>query len=89
MADDPPQIRLTLDDTIADGHYVNFANVTHSPTEFVIDMGRLVPGRSEAKIFSRVIATPVHAKQFLEALTQNIAVYEQTYGKIVDPAYKP
>ena len=75
-------IRIVLDDAIAQGEYVNFANIIHSPSEFILDLGRVVPGRSDVKIYSRVILTPLHAKQLLEALGHNIAHFEQKYGEI-------
>ena len=75
-------IRITIDDNVAQGEYVNFANIIHSPSEFVIDLGRVVPGRPDVKIYSRVILTPLHAKQFLEALAHNIGLFEQKFGEI-------
>jgi hypothetical protein len=75
-------IRITLDDNVAQGEYINFANIIHSPSEFVIDLGRMVPGRPDVKIYSRAIMTPLHAKQLLEALRHNIALYEQKFGEI-------
>ena len=79
----PPQtIRITLDDQVAQGEYVNFANIIHSPSEFVIDLGRIVPGRNDVKVYCRVIMTPLHAKQFLDALAQNISLFEQKFGEI-------
>lgn len=75
-------IRIVLDDHVAQGEYVNFANIIHSPSEFVIDLGRVVPGRSDVKIYSRVILTPLHAKQFLEALSHNLSLFEQKFGEI-------
>ncbi len=75
-------IRITLDDQVAQGEYINFANIIHSPSEFVIDLGRMVPGRPDVKIYSRVIMTPLHAKQLLEALGHNIGLYEQKFGEI-------
>ena len=77
-----PTIRITLDDSTAQGEYVNFANIIHSPSEFVIDLGRIVPGRNDVKVYSRVIMTPLHAKQLLEALAQNIGLFEQKFGEI-------
>jgi hypothetical protein len=84
MENQQPQqtIRITLDDHVAQGEYVNFANIIHSPSEFVIDLGRVVPGRNDVKIYSRVILTPLHAKQFLDALTHNISIFEQKFGEI-------
>ena len=77
-----PTIRITLDDNVSQGEYVNFANIIHSPSEFVIDLGRMMPGRQDVKIYSRVIMTPLHAKQLLEALAQNISLFEQKFGEI-------
>ncbi len=80
----PPQqtIRIVLDENIAQGEYVNFANIIHSASEFVLDLGRVVPGRNDVKIYSRVIMTPLHTKQLLEALSHNVALFEQQYGEI-------
>ena len=75
-------IRILIDDNVAQGEYVNFANIIHSQSEFVIDLGRVVPGRTDVKIYSRVILTPLHAKQLLEALAHNIGLYEQKFGEI-------
>lgn len=83
----PQTIRINLDDITAQGQYVNFANIIHSPSEFVIDLGRIVPGRTDVKVYSRVILTPLHAKQLLEALATNIQLFESKFGEIrVDAA---
>jgi hypothetical protein len=75
-------IRITLDDSVAQGEYVNFANIIHSQAEFVIDLGRVVPGRPDVKVYSRVILTPLHCKQLLGALAQNVSLFEQKFGEI-------
>jgi|SRR5687767_12292526 hypothetical protein len=82
MENQQQTIRILIDDTVAQGEYVNFANIIHSPSEFVVDLGRVVPGRTDVKIYSRVILTPLHAKQLLEALAHNIGLFEQKYGEI-------
>lgn len=90
MSEQNPQtIRITLDDAIAQGEYINFANIIHSPSEFVVDLGRVVPGRPDVKIYSRVIMTPLHAKQLLQALAHNIGLYEQKFGEIAVDAAQP
>lgn len=78
----PGTIRIILEDQIAQGEYVNFANIIHSQSEFVLDLGRVVPGRTDVKVYSRVILTPLHAKQLLEALGHNIGLFEQKFGEI-------
>jgi hypothetical protein len=84
MENEQPQqtIRIVLDENVAQGEYVNFANIIHSQSEFVIDLGRVVPGRTDVKIYSRVILTPLHAKQLLEALGHNIGLFESKFGEI-------
>jgi hypothetical protein len=83
MADAKPlSLQVSIDDATAEGHYVNFANILHNPTEFVIDFGRVVPGKNDVKVQCRVLTTPFHAKQFLRALQQNIEIYERNYGEI-------
>lgn len=78
----PQTLQINLDEKVAQGEYVNFANIIHSPSEFVIDLGRIVPGRPDVKVYSRVIMTPLHAKQFLQALAQNITLFESKFGEI-------
>jgi hypothetical protein len=77
-----PTLQFTMDESVANGIYVNFANIIHNPAEFVFDFGRVVPGRAEVRVLSRVLTTPLHAKQFLDALSQNIAMYEKSFGPI-------
>ncbi len=78
----PVAVKVTIDEPTAHGHYVNFANILHNPTEFVLDFGRAVPGRPDVKIVSRILTTPFHAKQLLRALRENIELYERAYGEI-------
>lgn len=78
----PMPVKVTIDDATAEGRYINFANILHNPTEFVLDFGRVVPGRADVKVLCRVLTTPFHAKQLLRALQQNIEIYERSYGEI-------
>jgi hypothetical protein len=78
----PVPVKVTIDEATAEGHYANFANILHNPTEFVFDFGRAVPGRSDVKVVSRILTTPFHARQLLRALQQNIELYERQYGPI-------
>lgn len=84
------QLQISLGEDVIQGDYVNFANIIHSPGEFVLDLGRVVPGRTDVKISSRIIMSPLHAKQFLAALSQNVSMYEQKFGEIrIDRAPQP
>jgi Protein of unknown function (DUF3467) len=77
-------VKVTIDEATAEGQYANFANILHNPTEFVFDFGRVVPGRADVKVVSRILTTPFHARQLLRALQQNIDLYERQYGPIRD-----
>ncbi len=76
------QINVELSDEIAEGIYSNLAMIAHSNSEFVIDFIRLMPGVPKARVKSRIIMTPDHAKRLLAALKDNIEKYEQAFGKI-------
>lgn len=79
------QISIELPEDVADGIYSNLAIITHSPTEFIIDFVRMMPGIPKAKVKSRVILTPEHAKRLLLALKDNVSKYENLHGKIKSP----
>lgn len=78
----PKQISVELSPEKAEGTYANLAIISHSPAEFIFDFTRLLPGLPKAKVQSRVIMTPQHAKMFMRAMNENIAKYEQQYGEI-------
>jgi hypothetical protein len=76
------KLNIELGDGEAEGIYSNLALISHSPAEFVLDFTRIVPGRSKAKVYSRIITPPQHAKSLLKALEDNIKKYEEQYGEI-------
>jgi hypothetical protein len=65
--------------------YSNFAIISHSPSEIVIDFARLLPGNPTAKVLTRVVMTPLNAKLLLRALQENLGKYEQHYGEVRTP----
>ena len=78
----PNQINIELSEDIAEGIYSNLAMIAHSNSEFVIDFIRLMPGVPKAKVKSRIVITPEHAKRLSNALIDNIRKYEETFGPI-------
>ena len=76
------QINIELSEEVAEGQYVNLAMIAHSTSEFVVDFVRMMPGVPKAKVKSRVILTPEHAKRLLLALGENVKKYEAQYGNI-------
>ncbi len=78
------QINIELGEEVAEGVYSNLAIITHSNTEFIVDFVRMMPGVPKAKVKSRIVLTPQHAKRLMKALKDNIAKYESNHGPIKD-----
>ena len=78
------QLNIELSEEIAEGIYSNLAIITHSQSEFVIDFIKIMPGVPKARVKSRIVLTPQHAKRLVKALTENIQKFEQMNGKIKD-----
>jgi hypothetical protein len=64
--------------------YSNMARISHTPSEIVFDFATMLPG-VHPEVVSRVLMSPVAAKMFLQALTENIKRYEATFGLIKLP----
>ncbi len=65
--------------------YANFAMITHSASEIVIDFARLLPNVPKAKVYARVIMTPMNAKLLHRALGENLSKFETQFGEIKTP----
>ena len=76
------KLEIQLDEDVAQGAYVNLVVVNHNEAEFVVDLIFVQPQAPRAKVRSRVILSPQHAKRFAAALQENISRYEQNFGKI-------
>ncbi len=79
------QLDIELSAEVADGVYSNMAIISHSTSEFVLDFIRMAPGVPKAKVKSRVILTPEHAKRLLLSLQDNVRKYEANFGEIKIP----
>jgi len=79
------QLNIELSDEVSEGIYSNLAIITHSPSEFIVDFVKMMPGVPKAKVKSRIILTPHHAKLLYKALKDNVTRYEATHGEIKDP----
>lgn len=65
--------------------YSNLARIAHAPAEFVVDFARLLPGDPKAIVTSRVVMSPMALKLFAQAVNENLARYEATFGTIKIP----
>jgi|TARA_B110000977_G_scaffold24245_1_gene29498 hypothetical protein len=76
------QLNISIDEATSDGVYSNLAIINHSTSEFIVDFITVMPGSPKARVKSRVILTPEHAKRFFKALGDNIKRFETTNGDI-------
>jgi hypothetical protein len=65
--------------------YANLVRIAHTPSELMFDFGRFLPGDRMASVVARVLMSPLGAKLFLNALSENLAKYEAAYGEIEIP----
>jgi len=77
--ENPQQLNIELSEEIAEGIYANLAIISHSNTDFVLDFIRILPGTPKAKVKSRILMTPQHAKRLMMALADNINKFEGTF----------
>ncbi len=83
------QINIELGEDIAEGVYSNLAIISHSSSEFVVDFIRMLPNVPKAKVKSRIILTPQHAKRLMRALEENITKYEAQFGEVAENDLPP
>lgn len=76
------KVDIELDETTAEGIYSNLAIINHSVSEFIVDFISMMPGTPKAKVKSRIILTPQHAKRLQKALIENIQRFEEANGEI-------
>jgi hypothetical protein len=82
MSNEPRTVNIEIGDKEWEGVYSNFVIITHSASEFVLDFARMLPGAQKAKVFSRIVMTPQHAKALMGTLEQNLKRYEADHGEI-------
>lgn len=85
---DENQMNIELSEEMAEGTYSNLAIITHSNAEFVLDFIRVMPGLPKAKVKSRIMMNPEHAKRLYKALGDNLDKFEAQNGKIKDSEAK-
>lgn len=78
----PIQIELPGD---LEAIYSNFVMITHSPSELIVDFARVLPNVPKAKVYARIVMTPMNAKLLHRALGENLAMYEEKFGEIKTP----
>lgn len=79
------QLQIDISQEMAKGVYSNFAIISHSHAEFIVDLANNLPGTPKAQVVSRIVMAPEHAKRLAMALQENVMRYEQEFGKIQLP----
>lgn len=65
--------------------YANFALITNSPSEIIIDLAQIMPRMPRAVVKARIVMTPTNAKLLHRALAEHITRFESQYGEINVP----
>jgi hypothetical protein len=83
----PPPAHIPLDlPNNLEPIYTNFALISHSPSEVILDAARALPNM-RARVVARLVMTPLNAKLLLRALTDNLARFEAQHGEIAVPTH--
>jgi len=65
--------------------YANFAMITNSRSEIVIDFAQIMPKVPRARVKNRVVMTAFNAKLLLRALCEHMKRFETQFGEIILP----
>jgi len=76
------QVRIEIDNAVADGTYANIAFIASNNSEFILDFARFLPGNTRGKVVTRVVLHPIHAKSLLKSLGEAVDQYEKKFGSI-------
>ena len=72
----PPDLKPT---------YANFALITHSRSEIVLDFAQVMPRVPQARVQNRVVMTAFNAKLLQRALNEHMTRFETQHGEIELP----
>lgn len=81
------KIVIEASNEVAAGRYSNLAVISHNENEFVMDFIFVHPPKGQLN--ARIIMSPAHAKRFLKAMADNVAMYEKMVGPIKEAPEPP
>ena len=79
-----PQLKIEVPSNLASS-YANFALITQTFSEIIVDFACLMPNANSIKVESRVVMTPANAKLLYRALCENLSKFEGRHGEIKLP----
>jgi len=82
MQEQKPPLNIEIGPEQSEGIYANGVGIHHTPSEFILDFLRVLPGAQKAKVFTRIIMTPQNVMLLRNALDENVSKYEERFGKI-------
>ena len=85
LVNTPGNLKIIVDDDVAQGMYSNFQVIGSNETEFIFDFAYIQPNQPRGKVGARVILSPKHAKSLLGMLTERVRDYEGKFGTISLP----
>lgn len=80
----PQNLNIKIGDEELKGRYSNLLRITHTREEFILDFVNLVP--PQGMVTARIVTSPGHLKRIVQALAQNLARYEESFGAIPEAA---
>ncbi len=78
----PGNLKLLVEDEVAQGMYSNLQVVGSNETEFVLDFAYVQPQQPVGKVRARIVLSPKHAKALMGLLSQRMRDYEERFGEI-------
>jgi hypothetical protein len=66
----------------AEGHYCNYFKIGYNSAEFLMDFGQLYVEEGAALMHTRIVTTPIYAKEFSRLLASSVREYEAVHGPI-------
>ncbi len=82
MEEPKTPLNIEISPEQSEGIYANGVGIHHTPSEFILDFLRVLPGAQKAKVFTRIIMTPQNIVLLKNALDENMKKYEDRFGKI-------
>jgi hypothetical protein len=67
---------------VPESKYANYFNVGHNAFEFVMEFAQLYSEQAGERVHTRIVTSPVYAKEFFGVLGEAVQAYERSFGPI-------
>ncbi len=76
------KLNLSIKPEVATGKPINFCYMSHTPYEFTLDLGIVMPPNNQIEILFRSVLSPERLKEIQGVINKQVALYEKNYRKI-------